>query len=522
MSKVMMRSTAVVSVCTALSRILGLTRNVLMASMFGTSLVQSAFVIAFKIPNLFRRLFGEGALSAAFIPVFTEVMAREGMEKANIMAGRVMTMLAVTLSMIVLGGILVITAWLKFLPVNETTLAVLPLLRIMMPYMFFICLVALCMAILNSFNHFFLPAFTPVILNVVWIFMLIFVCPRLGDTAGERIYGVAWGILGAGAIQFCVQIPMLLKHGFNPGISFFWRDENVRKILMLMGPAAFGTGVFQINVLIDSLLALVVAQWAPAALSFAELLINLPLAVFSIALGTVLLPTFSRQVAERRPDDMKKTLNLAVRIHVFLMLPAVIGLLVLAGPIVRALYESGEFDSLSTIRTTRAVMFYAPGLIVFGMYKLIVPVFYALKDTATPVRVGVRVVALNLVMNIAFILTWPAEYKHAGLAFATVLASAVNCFVLALILQRKIGSPGWNTIARSSGRSLAAAIVMGLVLLGSIPLIEGAITAMGGEGKTMQILTVIISILLGLAVYFLLASKLCKSEMQEAFKGKSD
>ncbi len=519
MSRDMMRSTAVISVCTAMSRILGLVRNIMMASVFGTSLAQSAFVIAFKIPNLFRRLFGEGALSAAFVPVFTEVLTLEGREKADEMAGRVMSMLAVTLASIVIGSILVITIWLKYLPVSETATVVLPLLRIMMPYMFFICLVALCMAIQNSLHHFFLPAFTPVILNVVWILTLVLICPQFGNSAVHRIYGVAWGILGAGAIQLGVQFPFLRHWKFNPGISFKWRDEKVKKILVLMGPAVFGMGVFQVNVVVDGLMALMVAKWAAATLAFAELLIDLPLA-FGTAQATVLLPTLSRQVVELRYDEIKRTLSLAVRILAFLMLPAVVGLIILAVPIVRAVYESGAFDAQSTIRTARAVMFYAPGLLMFGLYKLIVPVFYAFKDTVTPVRVGVKVVALNFLLNLTFVLTLPFEYKHAGLALATVIASCVNCFVLSSILQKKLGAFDLAEIYRSFIRSLVSSVVMGICLVVLRPVVEHcARDVMGLAGKSMYIFTVVVCILIGSIVYFLMAFRLCKAEMHEVMKG---
>ena len=498
-----LRSTAVVSACTMLSRVLGMVRLILMASLFGTSLVQSAFVLAFRIPNLFRRLFGEGALSAAFVPVFTETLEREGIESASRLAGRVMSLLGATLFMLVLGGILLATALLRFPALDERTLAVLPLLRIMLPYMFFICLVAACMAILNSFHHFAVPAATPVLLNVVWILTLLFICPRFGDLPKQRIYGAAWGILAAGCIQLLVQVPALRRFGIRLPFSLDFRNEKVRMILGQMAPAALGIGVIQINVMIDSVLAMIVGGWAPAALNYAEIVVYLPLGVFATALGTVLLPTFSRLAAQARPADMKHTLNEALRIMFYVMIPATVGLVVISRPIVQLLYEwpGREFDAESTVQTARALLFYAPGLIVFGFYKVLVPVFYALKDTRTPVRIAARVVALNFVLNVLFVLTWPAGFKHAGLACATVLASAVNGGVLAVLLHRRLGSPGWVAVFRGALRALLLAALMGCTVAAAHQLLASAVALSGVAPKIGQLLTVLGAILAGLVVY---------------------
>jgi len=493
-----------------------------MATLFGTSLVQSAFVIAFRIPNLFRRLFGEGALSAAFVPVFSESLAKEGREKAWRLATAAITLLGTVLAAIVLIVVLVTSASIKLLPLGEKAAMVLPLLRIMFPYMFFICLVALCMAILNSFHHFLVPAGTPILLNVVWILTLVFICPRFGDSPEQRIVGVAWGILTAGVLQLLVQFPALRRFGYRLRLSFVWRDERVSRVLLLMGPAALGMGVIQINVLVDSLLALTVGKWAPAALSFAELMVYMPLGIVATALGTVLLPTFSGQAARSRPEDIKKTLNQAVRVLLFVMTPAAVGLALLARPIVSLLFEwrGGEFDAMSTVQTARGLMFYAPGLLVFGLYKVLVPVFYAFQDTRRPVRVALWVVGLNLLLNVTFILTWPRGFKHAGLAFATVLASAVNCLILGVMLHRKLGSPGWSRIAKSAARTLVASLVMGItVFLASKLLASGAMLA-GLNPKPAQLLVVAGSVAAGLVVYCGLALLLCREEIRAVLTGR--
>lgn len=515
-----LRSVAVVSGCTAASRVLGFVREVLMAVFFGTTLAKSAFDVAFKIPNLFRRLFGEGALSAAFIPVFSESLQKEGREAAGRLAGRIMTMLGLTLALIVVGGILVVSGCLKWASLGHRATAVLPLLRIMLPYMFFICLVALCMGILNSFHHFAVPAFTPVFLNVVWILIMLFLCPRFGVTPAEQIYGVAWGILAAGLLQLLLQVPALIRFGFRPRLSMDWRDPRVVKVLALMGPAALGMGVTQINVVIDGVLALAVGDWAPAALTYAERLIYLPLGVFGTAMATVLLPTFSHQAANARPDQVRATMAEALGSLMLVMIPATIGLLVLARPVVELafVWKGGMFGAQSTLRTMRAVCFYAPGLVVFSLYKVFVPAFYAMHDTRTPVRVGVWVVGLNLALNILFVVTWPQEYKHAGLAFATVLSSGVSVAVLACILQRRSGSPGWWPVATIAARALIGALVMGWMVRLLHSRVATLVAVYGVGDKASQIVSVVGSILSGIMLYTALMLVLCPSQTRRLLR----
>jgi putative peptidoglycan lipid II flippase len=504
----------VVSIFTGLSRLLGLLREVLMAYFFGDELAKSAFDVAFKIPNLFRRLFGEGALSAAFVPIFSEVLEQEGPEAAKRMAGKVITLLAAVLLMIAAAATLIITLIINNADLGEKTAAVLPLLRIMFPYMICICLVALCMGILNSIDRFALPAATPILLNLVWIAALFLLCPRFGTTLETRIYGVAWGILFAGALQLAIQIPALISSGMWPHFSLDWRDRRIQRILLLMGPAAIGMGIHQLNVVMDGILALWVGTWAPAALTYAERLIYLPLGLFATALSTVLLPTFSRQAARAELDGIATTMADSIRGLMVIMIPAAVGLAVLSGPLVRFIFQSGQFDDMATVRTARALMFYAPGLIVFSLYKILVPAFYALKDTRTPVRVGIMAVFINLALNILFILTWPDGYKHAGLACATVISSGLNCLILGILITRRVGSPGWVSLGLSFLKVAGASLLMAVIVVTVMHGLPTWIPIASEATKYGQLIFVGIGVSLGIISYAVAAAILCRTELR--------
>lgn len=513
----LLRSTAIVGAGTAASRLLGFVREVLMAWLFGTSLAKSAFDVAFRIPNLFRRLLGEGALSAAFVPVFAESLKRDGPEEAGRLVGRIAGMLAAVLSVLVGLGILGIYAVEQWVPLGPRSAAVLPLLRIMLPYALFICLAALSMGVLNTFGYFAIPALAPVLLNLVWTGALVWVCPRLGGTPEEQIAVLSWCITIAGALQLVAQLPMLRRCGVEVRLRLDWRDAKVKRVLLLMGPAALGLGVYQVNAVIDGVLALFVGGWAPAALTYAERLIYLPLGIIATALGTVLLPTFSHQAADERHEHMRETLALSLRGLLLAMTPAAVGLLVLVVPIVQLTYVwgGGKFDARSTIQTARALAFYSPGLVVFSLYKVIVPVFYALKDTRRPVQVGLWAVALNLVLNLLFIVTWPEGYRHAGLAFATVLASLFNAGVLAWMLHRRIGDPGWRRIAWSGVQALAGSAVLGVVAWSVHRVVAGALDHSGLNPKLAQTGSVGAAILCGLAAYGLWLAGPARREWQD-------
>jgi putative peptidoglycan lipid II flippase len=284
-------------------------------------------------------------------------------------------------------------------------------------------------------------------------------------------------------------------------------------VLLLMAPASLGLAVVQINVVVDKLLASWAASWAPAALFYSERIVYFPLGIFATALGTVLLPVFSDRAAERDDAGVRLAVQHALRNLLFVMIPASLGLLVLASPVVRAIFQWRSFGPESTRQTAVALQFYAPGLIAFSLVKVLVPVFYGRQDTRTPVLVGLAAVALNLVLNVAFVLTWPAPIKHAGLALATVLSSAMNGIVLGWLLHRRVGSPGWRSIGVGAARASACAAGMALVLALSR---QGLRTATAGlPQRPGEVAFVAISVTVGVAVYLGLAALIRAPELAD-------
>lgn len=488
-----------------LSRVLGLVRDTLTASAFGTSSAMSDFVVAFRIPNMFRALFGEGALSSAFVPVYLDTRTKEGEASAWRMSRKVITLLGATLLALVILGILGCTLLMAVPEIAGANTQVLSLARIMLPYMLFICLAALSTAILNSHHRFSLPAFTPSLLNITWILFVLFVCPLFGTDLHERIYGVAWAVFFAGLVQLGAQLPAMWALGWRPGLDFDTKDERVTRFLKLMGPTALGSSVSQINVFVNGLLALWAAPWAPAALFFAERLLYFPQGILATAMSTVLLPVFSGHAADGDHTKIRDTLNHALRTLLFVMAPASVGLFALAEPIVQLVFGWGKFNQESVAHTALVLRCYAPGLFVFGLAKVFVPVFYALHNTRTPFRIGLVSVGLNFALNILFTLTFPRDLKAASLAAATVLSEAFNGIALGVYLHRTIGSPGWSSILRGASRAIGGASLMAAVALLVHHYSAGWMAGLHLPAKAEQVTVVVLAMLAAAVSYFAFA-----------------
>ena len=472
-----LRSVKTVSICTFLSRILGLARDILCASIFGTSMVWDAFTIAFRIPNLFRRLFGEGALSAAFVPVFTEYREKRSPDEAWGLVAKLGTLIVVVLVTIVIIGEISFFTIPHLTNLSQKWITVFNLLKIMFPYVLFICLVAFSMAILNSCKHFLVPALTPVLLNICWISGVLFVvCGSSGDVY-EMIYGVAIAIFVAGVVQLLIQVPVLIRYGmvFTPDFNF--SHPAIRRIFRLMGPTVFGLAIVQINVLLDSMIAIGFAPSADGGESFmlfgkeilyplktgaasvlyyGDRLIQFPLGVFGIALANVIFPLFSRYAAHEEWDGFRSALEKAVRMILFIGVPASVGLILLRQPLVELFYERNEFNAESSARTISVIFYYSVAVWAYCGLHVVVRAFYSLKDTTTPMKVGVYMVAANLVMNLSLI--W--FFKVGGLAFATSISAILQLIVLFVILKRRLNMDLKRDIFLSIGKTAISTVAM--------------------------------------------------------------
>lgn len=447
----------VVGGATLISRLLGFARDILLAQLFGAGLAADAFFVALRIPNLFRRFLGEGTLAASFIPVFTGYLERGERQEAWTMANSAAWLVTGFLSACVLAGILgawwvvsVIAPGFKDPFKFELTV---DLTRLMFPFALFMGLAALQMGILNSLRHFFAPAIGPALFNVSIIASIFILCPIMDPP----VLGLAYGVVVGGALQMLVQIPALLRRGFRLSRPKSPIHPGVVRVCRLLGPTVLGIAATQINLFVDTLLASLLPEGSVSYLYYGNRLVQLPVGVFGIAMGIAILPTLSAQAARRELDRLVDTMSFAVRLVLFITVPATVGLIVLRYPIVQTLFERGQFTASSTRGTAFALLFYAVGLCAFSGVKVVVPAFFSMQDTTTPMKIGVISVGLNIVLNL--ILMGPL--KHGGLALATSIASLFNVFALLYILKVRIGRLGGRRILTSSLKLAGASSVMG-------------------------------------------------------------
>jgi putative peptidoglycan lipid II flippase len=459
------RATGVVAGATLLSRILGYARDMVMAYFFGAGLAADAFIAAFRIPNLLRRLFGEGSLSIAFVPVFSATLTRKGRQEAFALAGAAMGLLSLVVVAVAVLGVLASPLIIRLVApgfVDEPAKLALTVLltRIMFPYICFVALVALCMGILNVLGHFAAPALAPVFLNLAMI-ASIFVAARISPDPTVRIIGLSVGVLIGGLLQLLLQVPPLVKKGLR-----FWRElrlfhPDLKQVGRLMLPTIFGAAVYQINILVGTLLASLLPEGSVSYLYYADRLVQFPLGIFAIALSTAVLPSLSRQAAEENLDGLIDTFRHALRLVIFITVPAMVGLILLREPIVTLLFQRGDFDPATTRLTAVALLYYGLGLWAFAAVRILVSTFYALQDTRTPVVTATIAIAANIILGIVLM----RPLAHGGLALATSLASMLNLILLVAALRRRLGALGWRAIGKSAARTLFAAALMGATIL---------------------------------------------------------
>ena len=466
MASGLFRSTAVIGGMTLISRILGFVRDMVLARVFGAGMAADAFFVAFKLPNFFRRLFGEGAFAPAFVPVFTEYKDQgSGSELRGLLAAVSGVLLAVVAGVTVLGvvGAPVLVAVFGAGWGDEPAKVALAtdLLRITFPYLSFISLVAMAGAALNTFGRFAAPAFTPVLLNAAMITAALFAAPHFD----RPIEALAWGVFAGGAVQLAFQWPFLKRLGLAVRPRFRPGHPGVQRIVRLMGPSVLAVSVVQVSILIDTILATFLAEGSVSFLYYADRLVQFPMGIFGIALGTAILPTLSSLAGKGEDAAYSRTLDEALRLVVTIGLPATVALILLGRPILASLFQYGAFTAEQAALTHQALAAYAVGLMGMIGVKVLAPAFYSREDTRTPFRAAGYALLGNIVFNLVLIV----PLAHAGLALATGLAAFLNAGLLLRNLVRAgLYRPeaGWGS---HLARVVAAVVVMAGVGWGVMP-----------------------------------------------------
>lgn len=468
----LLKSTSVVSFMTLLSRILGLVRDVVFARMFGATIIMDAFIVANRIPNMLRRFFAEGAFSQGFVPVMARYREQHGHEEAREFVDAVAGTLGLLLFVITLIGViaaplLVLIVAPGFIGEDGRFDLATAMLRFTFPYLFFVSLTAFAGGVLNTYGRFAASAFTPVILNVVLIASALWLGPQLEDPG----MALAYGVFIAGAVQLAFQIPFLAKTHAIPRPRWRPHHEGVKRVGKLMLPAIFGSSVAQINVLLGGIIASLLGVGKISLLYYSDRLMEFPLGLFGIALATVTLPYLSRQAANESMEEFSATVDWSMRLVVLIAVPAATGLIVLAGPLVAAIFYGGVFTPFDVEMTALSLQAFSAGLIGFSFVKILAPAYFAREDTRTPVRFGL--IALGINFGLSVILAWwltRAGYAgtHAGLALAISIAALVNAWLLYRGLARDgvlSPAPGWALLL---GRVVLAnaAMIACLRLLG--------------------------------------------------------
>ena len=493
-SQSLLKSSLVVGVMTMMSRVLGLVRDVVVAGYFGSSMAADAFFVAFKIPNFLRRLFAEGAFSQAFVPVLSEYRTTKPFDEVRILVSRVSGTLAGTLLMVtvlcMLGAPLLIRLFAPgFIDEPEKLALAGSMLRITFPYLLLISLTALAGGILNSYNRFAVPAFTPVLLNLSLIGSTLLLTPYFA----EPVMALAWGVVIAGVSQLLLQLPFLMQIRLLPLPRWDRQHEGVRRIMKLMIPALFGVSVSQINLLLDTVLASFLQTGSVSWLYYSDRLSELPLGVFGIAIATVILPSLSRKHADDSKDQFSRTLDWAIRLVLLIGIPAGVALFILAEPLIATLFHYGKMQDRDVIMAGMSLQAYSLGLVAFMLIKVLAPGYFARQDTKTPVQIAIKAMVANMVFNLMLVF-W---LQHVGLALATAMSAFMNAGLLFLGLKKAgVFKPtaGWWLYAV---RLLFANVVMAAVLL----LMEGDVQQWLDWSLWQRVSQMSLTVASGLAAY---------------------
>jgi putative peptidoglycan lipid II flippase len=464
----MVRSAGLIGAATMTSRLLGVAREIVLARLFGASAgpAMDAFNVAFRIPNLVRDLFAEGAMTAAFVPTFTRTLEARGRNAAWRLGNLTLNALLLVTGVLVVVGIVFADPITRAIAGDEFTAVegklalTTQLTQIMLPFLTTVAIAVAMMGMLNALRHFFIPALSPAMFNVATIFSAIAIVPLMPLIGLPPIAGIAIGTLLGGLGQIALQWPALHREGFRYRPVLDFKDPEVREILRLMGPATVGLAAVQINVFVNTYLATTQEQGALSWLGFAFRLMYLPIGLFGVSIATASLPDISRHSAGEDRAAIRGIVANGLRMMLMLNVPATVGLMVLSLPIVELIYERGAFVARDSAGTAAALMFYAPGLLGYSAVKIAAPTFYSLRDSRTPVLVSVGSVAANLVLNL--ILVRVMGFK--GLALGTAIAAVLNATLLLFFLSRRLDGLDGKSVASSGARIVIASALMGVAV----------------------------------------------------------
>ena len=508
------RSAGVFGLATITSRILGVLRDQVMAFYFGAGDANDAFRVASRIPNLVRDLFAEGAMSAAFVPTFTRQMTLHGRERAWLLASSVINALLLVTGAIVIAGIIFAGPLVRlfasdFAAIPGKLELTIYLTRIIFPFLTLIAVAAALMGMLNSLGHFFVPALSPAMYNVAIVMMSLIFIPFAPSLGVEPITIVAVATLVGGIGQLAIQWPPLRSEGFRYRPVLDFRDEGLHRVLLLMGPGTLGMAATQINVFVNTVLATREGTGAVSWLDFAFRLMYLPIGLFGVSIATAATPAISRMVAEQDFARIRSTLANALGLMLFLNVPATVGLVILAEPIVAVIFQHGEFTAADTIATARALQLYAIGLVGYSIVRIISPTFYALQRSRIPVMVSAGAVVVNIGLN----LTLVRVIGYRGLALGVSITALINAAVQLWLLRREINGLEGARIVFSTVRVVAAAAVMGAVTWATH---IGLLHAVPGGSFVLQASRLFVTIMLSLAALVAAAQVLRIPEFAEA------
>ena len=516
MSLRLARSAGLIGVATMASRILGVARETVLAALFGAGTQMDAFNVAFRVPNLLRDLFAEGAMTAAFVPTFTRTLTHRGRAAAWRLGSLVINALLIVTGVIVVVGIV-------FAPQITNALAgeyssvpgklelTTKLTRIMLPFLTTVAVSVAMMGMLNSLHRFFMPAFAPAMFNIATIFCAFAVVPLMPAIGLPPIAAIAFAVLLGGLGQIVVQWPVLRREGFQYSLIVDFRDSELREVLRLMIPGTLGLAAVQINVFVNTYLATTQQEGSVSWLSYAFRLMYLPIGLFGVSIATAALPDISRHAATADVAGMRRTVSGALRMMLMLNVPATIGLMVLAHPIVSLLLERHRFTPADTAATSAALIFYAPGLIGYSAVKIASPTFYSLRDSRTPVTVGVLSVVANLSLNLALV----RVMGYRGLALGTAVAALFNAGALLFLLRGRLQGLDGRSTSIALLKILAASLAMGLAAHLTI---LGTESVLPGSSVVLKAVRVFAAIAVGVAVLVATARLLRIEEFDEALR----